>query len=59
MVETLHTIVMQAMKLILHKANVFALFFDEVTSINKESWFSIHVIPFKTRQKVIVSGMCS
>jgi len=34
MVEALHTIVMQAMKLVLHNVNVFALFFDEVTSID-------------------------
>ncbi len=34
MVEAFHTIVMQVMKLVLHKANVFALSFDEVTAID-------------------------
>jgi hypothetical protein len=34
MVEALHTIVMQTMTLGLDKVNVFALFYDEVNSIN-------------------------
>jgi hypothetical protein len=33
-VEALHTIVMQAMKLVLRNTNAFASFFDEVTSID-------------------------
>jgi len=42
MVEVLHSIVVQVMKLALDKANVFALSCNEFTSIDNYSWLSIH-----------------
>jgi len=42
MAKDFHTIVMQAMKLVLGKVNVFTLSSDEVTLIDNQFWLSIH-----------------
>jgi hypothetical protein len=34
---------MQATKFVVHKTNYVALFYDEMTLINNQSWLSIYV----------------
>jgi hypothetical protein len=53
MVEAFHSIIMQAMKLTLDKANVFVLScHNEVTSIDNQSCLPIHAyIPFKIEKR--------
>jgi len=43
MVEVLHMVIMQAIKLVVHKFNYAVLSCDEVMSIGNQSWLSIHV----------------
>ncbi len=43
MVEVLHIIIMQVIKLVVHKSNYVVLSCDEVTLIGNQSWLSIHV----------------
>jgi hypothetical protein len=42
MAKAFHTIIMQVVKLILGKVNVYTLSCDEVTLIDNQFWLSIH-----------------
>jgi hypothetical protein len=43
MVETMHNIVLQAIKECVQKNKIISLNCDEVTTIDNQSWLSMHV----------------
>jgi hypothetical protein len=42
MVETMHCIVMEFMKIVVHKVKYIVVNYDEVTNVNNQSWCSMH-----------------
>jgi hypothetical protein len=43
MVKTMHCIIIQSIKVVIQKAKYLVINYDEVTTIDNQSWCSVHI----------------
>jgi hypothetical protein len=54
MVETMHNVVLRTTKIVMQKSPFIYVSCDEVTTINNQSWLSVHVYVIKEWKKVSI-----
>jgi hypothetical protein len=54
MAEAIHNVVLQTTKIVMQKSPFISMSCDEVTTINNQSWLSVHVYVIKEWKKVSI-----
>jgi hypothetical protein len=54
MVEVMHNVILRTTKVVVQKSPLISMNCDEVTTINNQSWLSVHVYVIKERKKVLI-----